>query len=126
MRKNISSATPSEIRVGYSRAVLINNQIIFSGTTSQNERGKVVGKNVYEQTKFIFSKIKKILESQKFKLSDVVLIRAFLVDLSETREFDKAFKEYFYKIKPACTLVGINKLIDRNLLIEIECIAQKD
>lgn len=48
MRKNISTNTPSEKRVGYSRAVRINNRIYFSGTTSMDEKGDVVGKSLYE------------------------------------------------------------------------------
>lgn len=66
MRKNISTNTPSEIKVGYSRAVKIDNKIYFSGTTAVDENGQTQGINTYEQTKFIFEKIKKVLKQEEF------------------------------------------------------------
>lgn len=125
MRKNISTHTPSEEKVGYSRAVVINNRIYFSGTTSQNEKGEIIGKDVYEQSKYIFEKISEVLSSNGFKLEDTVLVRAYLVDMKQLEGFDRAFREMFLDINPACTLVGIKKLVDEKLLIEIELTAEK-
>ncbi len=126
MRRDISTHTPSEKRVGYSRAVVIDDsRIYFSGTTSQNAQGEVVGSDVYSQTKNILSNIAEILELENFSLQDTVLFRAYLVDMKQLEGFDTAFSEHFQNSKPACTLVGIAQLVDPKMLIEIECIAER-
>lgn len=125
MRKEISTHTPSEDRVGYSRAVRIDNRIYFSGTTAQDGKGNVVGKNVYDQSKFIFEKVIKILAGEEFSVNDIALVRAYIVDMKQLAGFDKAFSETFINSHPACTLVGISQLVDPKLLVEIECIAEK-
>lgn len=126
MRKNISTHTPSEKRVGYSRAVIVDKTIWVSGTTSVDEDGKTVGKTLGEQTRFIVKKIKRVLEGEKFSLSDVVLVRAYLVSMNELSEFDRVFHEFFSKIKPACTVVGTQSLVNPTLHIELEFVAQKN
>ena len=125
MRKNISTNTPSEKRVGYSRAVVINNTMYISGTTSTNEKGETVGKATYEQTMYCFEKIKKVLKQGGFSEKDVVMITAYLVKMKETSDFDEAFIKYFSHIKPCCTLVGVKELVKPDLLVEIECTAEK-
>lgn len=126
MRRDISTHTPSEERVGYSRAVVIDdNRIYFSGTTSQDEKGKIVGDDVYAQAKNIFTKIVDVLNAEGFKVDDTVLIRAYLVDMTQLEGFDRAFSENFQNVKPACTLVGINQLVESKMLVEIECIVEK-
>ncbi|MBI2029365.1 RidA family protein [Candidatus Gottesmanbacteria bacterium] len=126
MRKNISTNTPSEKFVGYSRAVRVRNTIYISGTTSQNEKGEIIGNTVGGQTKFIIKKIKSVLENENFSLNDIVETTVYLVDLKNLKDFDKVFKKYFYSINPTCTLVGINSLVDEKLLIEISATAQKE
>lgn len=112
--------------MGYSRAVKINNKIYFSGTTSVNEKGLIIGESLYDQTKYIFKKIGNVLRDEGFSFGDVVIVRAFVTDFTDLEEFDKAFKETFSKIKPACTIVGINELVSEELLIEIEVEAEKE
>lgn len=126
MRKNISTGTPSESRVGYSRAVVVNNTMYVSGTTSIDQKGETVGKTTYQQTIFCFEKIKKVLKTGSFAVKDVVSVTTFLVNMKDISQFDKAFIEHFSKIKPTCTLVGIKELVKPDLLVEIECIAEKE
>lgn len=125
MRKDIATHTLSEEKVGYSRAVRIGDKIYFSGTTAQDEEGNIVGKDVFEQAKYIFRKISKVLEGEGFSINDIVLVRAYLVDMEQLSSFDIVFSETFVSSHPACTLVGINKLADPKQLIEIECVAEK-
>ncbi len=125
MRKNISTNTPSERRVGYSRAVVVDNKMYISGTTSMDEEGNTIGKTTYEQSNYCFQKIKNVIESEGFTPHDVVTVTAFLVNMKDIGEFDKSFIEHFYEIKPCCTLVGINELVKPDLLVEIECVAEK-
>lgn len=98
----------------------------ISGTTSQDEAGEIIGKSLREQSAYIFQKIKKVLEDSGFTLNDVVIVRAFVIDLHHLTQFDEIFKKYFAKIQPTCTLIGVNSLVKENLLIEIEVTAQKE
>ena len=126
MRREISTNTQTEKRVGYSRAVVIDDKrIYFSGTTSVDEQGETVGTNTYEQTINVFRKIKDTLGEVGFSPTDVVLIRAYLARIKDLSEFDKAFIEHFSDVKPACTVVGVSELVKPDLLVEIECIAEK-
>ncbi|OGK15838.1 hypothetical protein A2774_05885 [Candidatus Roizmanbacteria bacterium RIFCSPHIGHO2_01_FULL_39_12c] len=97
-----------------------------SGTTAMNEKGETIGKNVYEQTIYCFEKIKKVLGYGGFSKKDVVLIKAYLVNMKDIGRFDKVFINRFFDIKPGCTLVGIKELVKPNLLVEVECIAEKN
>ena len=123
MRKNISSGSPWEHIVGYSRAVKIGNIIEVAGTTAM-EGETLVGKgDVYAQTVFIFKKIEKALIEAGATLADVVRTRMFITDISKWEDAGRAHGEFFKKIKPVTTMVEVSKLIDDDLLIEIEVTA---
>ncbi|MFD2532561.1 RidA family protein [Gracilimonas halophila] len=120
-RQNITSGTEWEGRVGYSRTVKVGNQIFVSGTTAVDEQGKVVGKgDVYLQTKQCILNIEKALNKAGASLEDVVRTRTFITNIEEWKAFGKAHEEFFGAIKPAATLVEVSKLIDDDLLVEIE------
>ncbi|MBK7855471.1 MAG: RidA family protein [Bacteroidetes bacterium] len=122
-RENISSSTIWEEKVGYSRAVKVGNIIEVAGTTSTDGE-MVIGKgNMYEQTKFIFLKIEHALIKANASLKDVVRTRMFVTDISKWEEASKAHYEFFKDIKPAATMVEVNKLINPDHLIEIEVTA---
>lgn len=123
-RMNISSGTKWEDIVGYSRAVRVGNIIEVAGTTAVNEHGQVVGlNNVYEQTRFIFTKIEKALIAAGASLEDVVRTRMFVTDISQWQEIGQAHGEFFKSIKPGATMVEVSGLISPELLIEIEVTA---
>lgn len=120
-RINISTGAKWEEIVGYSRLVKVDNQIFVTGTVAVDENGNVVGENnVYEQTKFIIEKVKKILNQVGADLENIVRTRMFVTDISKWEEIGKAHGEFFNAIKPATTMVEISKLIDPKFLIEIE------
>lgn len=122
-RINISSSSPWEDIVEYSRAVRVGNIIEVAGTTA-SEGDNIVGKdNLYEQTKFIFLKIEKALHDAGASLKDVVRTRMFVTDISKWEEAGKAHSEFFKDIKPAATMVEVSGLIHPDLLIEIEVTA---
>ncbi len=125
MRKNISTNTISERRVGYSRAVVVGNRVVITGTTSVSEDGMVVGETLSEQVEYVFEKILGVLRGAGFLKKDVIMIRVYLVAMDKITEFDEVFKKYFFDVKPCCTLVGISSLFDKKVLVEIECEAQK-
>ena len=120
-RINISSGTKWEDFVGYSRAVRVGNIVTVAGTTAVNEAGDVVGENdVYVQTQFIFSKIEKALNEAGATRSDIVRTRMFAVNIDEWEEIGRAHGEFFADVRPAATLVEVSRLINPELLIEIE------
>lgn len=122
-RQNISSGSPWEEVVGYSRAVRIGNVVEVAGTTAVNGDELIGEGNVYEQTRFIFQKINKALLQAGSSLDDVVRTRMYITDISKWEEAGKAHGEIFKDIKPASTLVEVSALIDPRLLIEIEVTA---
>lgn len=123
MRKNISSGSPWEAIVGYSRAVRVGNIIEVAGTTAMDGDVLVGKEDLYGQTYFIFKKIEKALQEAGACLEDVVRTRMFITDISKWEEAGKAHGEFFKNIKPVATMVEVSNLIDKNLLIEIEVTA---
>jgi enamine deaminase RidA (YjgF/YER057c/UK114 family) len=122
-RKNISSGTPWEDIVGYSRAVRIGNIIEVAGTTAVDGE-KIIGENdAYAQAKFIFGKIEKALKEAGSGMKDIVRTRMFVTDISKWEEIGKAHGEIFREIKPASTMVEVKSLIHPLLLVEIEVTA---
>lgn len=123
MRKNISSGSPWEEKVGYSRAVRIGNIVEVAGTTAM-DGDTLVGKgDMFEQTRFILNKIEKALLEAGSGMKDVIRTRMFVTDISKWEDAGKAHVEFFAGIKPVATMVEVNKLISDDLLIEIEVTA---
>ena len=122
-RVNLSSGSLWEDKVGYSRAVKLNNTIEVAGTTATKD-GKIVGKgDPYVQADFILSKIARILQELGSDMSDVVRTRIYVLDIDQWEEIGKAHQKFFENIKPAATMVEVNSLIDPDLLVEIEVTA---
>lgn len=120
---NISSEAIWENIVGYSRAVRIGNLIEVSGTTAV-DGDKLIGKDdLYAQTKFILQKIENTLIQAGGTMADVIRTRMYVMDIDKWEEAGRAHAEYFSKIKPATTMVEVSRLINPDLLIEIEVTA---
>ena len=123
-RLTISSGTRWEEVAGYSRAVRGGNVVEVAGTTAVDENGQVVGANdPYQQTRFILAKIEKALASAGASMKDVIRTRMFVTDISRWEEIARAHGEVFGEIKPASTMVEVNRLISPELLVEIEATA---
>ncbi len=119
----ISSGSPWEDIVGYSRAVRVGNIIEVAGTTAMNGQ-ELIGKNdIYEQTKYIFEKIETALKQAGASLTDVVRTRMYLTNIADWEQVGKAHGEVFKNIKPASTMLEVSRLINDDLLIEIEATA---
>jgi enamine deaminase RidA (YjgF/YER057c/UK114 family) len=123
-RTNYSSGSKWEDIVGYSRAVKVGNMIEVTGTVASGDDGKVVGgDNAYEQTKFIYQKIERVLKQAGAEMKDVVRVRMFVTDISQWQEYGQAHAEFFKEIKPCNTMVEVRALIEPEYLIEIEATA---
>ena len=122
-RINISSGSPWEDIVGYSRAVRIGNIIEVAGTTAVDGDVLIGVDSMYEQTKFILGKIEKALVAAGATMSDVVRTRVYVTDISRWEEVGRAHGEVFKTIKPASAMVQVSALINQQMLVEIEATA---
>ena len=125
MRKNFSSGAKWEDIVGYSRAVQVGNILEISGTVATDGSNVIAKGDCYEQTRFILSKIEKVLIDANFALKDVVRTRIFVTDISKWELIGKAHGEFFKDIKPVTSMVEVSALIDPDYLVEIEVTANK-
>jgi len=121
LRQNISSGSPYEEKIGFSRAVRIGNIISISGTPPMAPDGSTVFEgDLYNQTKYCLQVIEKAIKEAGGKLDDVIRTRIMLTDISRWREAGNAHAEYFSDIRPAISFFEVSGMIDSNWLVEIE------
>lgn len=129
MRSQISSGSPLEPRIGFSRAVRVGEFVAISGTAPIATDGSVAARgDVYGQTKRCLEIIGQAISDAGLAIHDVIRTRVMLTDISRWEEAARAHGEVFSAIKPACTFVEVKGFINPEWLVEVEadCVAPRD
>jgi enamine deaminase RidA (YjgF/YER057c/UK114 family) len=121
MRKRVTSGSPFESKIGFSRAVRVGNILAVSGTAPIAPDGGVAAPgDAYGQTLRCLEIIAQAVRSAGLDLSSVIRTRVYLTDISKWEDAARAHGEVFSEIRPASTFVEVKGLIDPDWLVEIE------
>jgi len=108
----------------YSHAIIANGFLFISGQVALDEKGSVVGKgDIRMQTEQVMKNLQIILRAVNAKFDDIIKIRIHLLNLDDRAGFHEVRKKYFKENLPVSTLVIVESLVDKNLLVEVEAIA---
>jgi len=126
-RKLVTSGSPYESSVGFSRAVRVGGWISVSGTAPIGSNRETVGPgDASAQARRCFEIIQAALEEAGSSISDVVRTRIFLTEISDWEKVAEVHGEFFRDVRPASTIVQVASLIEPDWLVEIEADAVVD
>ena len=121
MRKLVSSGSPYEPQIGFSRAVRIGNIVAVAGTAPVAPGGGTASPgDMYGQTRRCLEIIQKAIEEAGLTLDSVIRTRVMLTDMSRWKDAARAHGEFFASVRPASTFVEVKGLVQKDWLVEIE------
>ena len=121
MRRLVSSGSPLEPRIGFSRAVRVGGIVAVAGTAPiAADGGTACPGDVGGQTRRCLAIIAAALAEAGASLDQVIRTRIMLTDIDRWQEAAAVHGEVFGAIRPACTFVGVARFIDPAWLVEIE------
>jgi enamine deaminase RidA (YjgF/YER057c/UK114 family) len=123
MVSRISSGSPFEARIGYSRAVVDGDMIYVSGTTGYDYKTMTMPEDPREQARNAFATIAGALESAGSSLRDIVRIRHYLTDLSYYEALVDVAGQVLADVRPAATML-VCGLTMPEMKLEIEATAR--
>ncbi len=120
-RRTISTGTPWEPVVGYSRAVRVGSMVWVAGTTATGPDGRIVAPgDAAAQTRQALENVRAALARAGAKMEHVVRTRIFVRDIRGWEAIGRVHGEYFGAIRPATAMVEVSGLVDPDMLVEIE------
>ena len=120
-RENVRGNSPYEPIVGYSRAVRVGSSVHVAGTTATGADGKIVGKgDPYAQAIQCFKNVEQALHEAGANFRDVVRTRMYVTDITRWEAVGRAHGQIFRDIRPVATMVEVSRLVDPDMLVEIE------
>jgi enamine deaminase RidA (YjgF/YER057c/UK114 family) len=123
-RRRVSSNSPYEDVIGFSRAVRVGDTVYVSGTVAWGDDGKLVGEgDVYTQARQTLRNIERALGEAGATMRNVVRTRIYLTDMGRWEEAARAHAEAFAEVKPAASLLEVSGLAEPAMLVEIEAVA---
>ena len=125
MTTRISTDSPWEPVVGYSRAVAAGDYVFVSGCTSTRAGEFDHEGDAVAQTAQCISNIGDALAQFGLGLADVVRTRMFVTDISRWQEYGRAHGAAFGGTMPATSMIGVAALVDPRMLVEVEAVAYR-
>ncbi|MCX5010406.1 MULTISPECIES: RidA family protein [unclassified Streptomyces] len=121
VRQIVSSGSPLEPQVGFSRAVRAGQYVAVAGTAPIGDDGATVGPgDVYAQTVRCLDIAETALREAGASIEDVVRTRVMLTDVTRWKEAARAHGERFASTRPACTFMEVSRFIEPDWLVEVE------
>jgi len=126
-RRLVSSGSPLEPEIGFSRAVRVGDHVAVAGTAPIGPDGRAAHPgDVYAQTRLCLEIVRRAIEEAGCTLDQVIRTRIMLTDIDRWRDAAKAHGEVFGAIRPASTFLQVSRFIDPDWLVEVEadCVVQ--
>ena len=121
-RRLISSCSPFETQIGYSRAVVSGPWVFMSGTTGFDYKSMTIADNVVDQAEQCFRNVGAVLEQAGVSFADVVRITHLVTRREDFEPIWPVLQRYLGEVRPACTVI-VAGLLDPRMLIEVEVTA---
>ncbi len=125
-RQRISSNSPYEDVIGFSRAVMVGDTVYVSGTVGWDKDGNLAEGDVFAQATQAIRNIEAALRQAGASLRDVVRSRIYLADITRWEEAARAHAAAFGDVRPASSMIEVSRLADPRMLVEIEAVAVVD